>query len=295
MKKVLFVLGLFILFMDVVAQDPSFTQFNSAPLWYNPAFAGSIKEKRISALYRNQWPALEGGGYQTAYVSYDQYVKLLRGGVGFMSLYDQAGSILKTYTNSLVYAPKIKLSEKISISPAFKFSFCHKSIDVSALTFGDMIDPRYGFVNTTAETVKEATSFFDLTTGIVLNTNSFYTGLNVEHLLEPNQGFIGESPLPRRYSIVTGYTYQLKNEKFSITPTVLFQKQQDFYMLMSNVSFRYKWLLLGAGYRFGDAILTMAGVEIGNLRVNYSYDITVSKLTNATGGAHEVSVRYLIK
>lgn len=279
------------------AQDASFTQFNSAPLWYNAAFAGSITEKRAEVLYRDQWPKLSGG-YQTIYASYDQYVKKVRGGVGFMSTYDNALGTFRTYTNSLAYAPKIKI-KNFSISPGIKFSYIFKSLDVSELTFGDMIDSQSGFVYTTQESINDHVSFFDLSSGIVFNTTSFYVGFDVEHLLEPNESFVGgESPLPRRYALTAGYTYQSKNKNFSITPNLLWQSQQTARMLITSATFKYKWFLVGGGYRFGDALLAMAGIEFHGLRINYSYDYTTSKLntvTGGTGGAHEISLRCLIK
>ena len=299
MKKVISLLFVaFIVINNAFGQDASFTQFNSAPLWYNPAFAGSITEKRAEVLYRDQWPKISGGGYQTIYASYDQYVKRVRGGIGFMSTYDNAFGALRTFTNSLAYAPKIKI-KKFSISPGIKFSYVYTSIDISKLTFGDMIDSYGGYTGTTSETVYPSVSYFDLSSGVVLNTTSFYVGFDVEHLLEPNESFVGgESPLPRRYALTAAYTYQSKNKKISITPNLLWQKQQDFYMLMTTATFKYKWFLVGGGYRFGDAMLAMAGIEFHGLRINYSYDNTTSTLnsvTGGTGGAHEVSLRCLIK
>lgn len=300
MKNIVIVLLLaFVFSTNGFSQDASFTQFNSAPLWYNPAFAGSIKEKRIAVLFRNQWPKLSGGGYQTVYASYDQYVKQLRGGIGFMTTYDNEFGTFRTYTNSLAYAPKIKLGEKFSISPGLKFSYHYESIDLSKLTFGDMIDSLGNITGTTSETIYNYVSLFDLASGIVLNSTSFYVGLAVEHLLEPNQSFMGgESPLPRRYVLSAAYTYLSKNKKISITPNLLWQKQDIAHMLITSTTLKYKWLLVGGGYRFGDALLAMAGTEIKGFRINYSYDYTISKLnsvTGGTGGTHEVSMRYLIK
>lgn len=98
------------------------------------------------------------------------------------------------------------------------------------------------------------------------------------------------------YAVTMGYTYQTKNKKVSVTPSVLLRKQQDFYAVMLSSAFRYKWMLTGIGYRFGDAVMVMMGLDLKKFRLNYSYDLTASKLTNATiGGVHEVSMRYLIK
>lgn len=188
MKNALFLFLILFLSKNCFAQDISFTQFNSAPLWYNPAFAGSRQENRFSVLYRNDLKPW--GNYQTVYASYDQYVRQVKGGVGFMTMYDRA-DLVNTFTNSLVYAPKIKLSSTFSISPGITFSHFYKAVDISQLnTLGYIIDPRYGYFLADTSQVEELIdhkSFFDLSTGIVLNTTSFYIGIAVNHLLEPDQ------------------------------------------------------------------------------------------------------------
>jgi hypothetical protein len=64
---------------------------------------------------------------------------------------------------------------------------------------------------------------------------------------------------------------------------------------MTTATVKYKWLLIGSGYRFGDAVLAMVGTEFKGFRISCSYDSTVSKLANATGGGIEFSLRCLIK
>ena len=79
-KLTLFVAGcLYFLFLvpeKAQAQDPEFSQFYAAPLYLNPAFAGSARCPRIGLNYRNQWPALNKT-YITSAVSYDQHIDAL--------------------------------------------------------------------------------------------------------------------------------------------------------------------------------------------------------------------------
>ncbi|MEJ0030308.1 MAG: type IX secretion system membrane protein PorP/SprF [Bacteroidota bacterium] len=41
------------------AQDAQFSQFYAAPLYLNPAFAGSTNQGRVGMNYRNQWPGID--------------------------------------------------------------------------------------------------------------------------------------------------------------------------------------------------------------------------------------------
>ena len=65
-------------------QDPEFTQFYAAPVYLNPAFAGSARCPRVGFNYRNQWPALQKT-YITYAASYDQHIDALSGGLGLGS------------------------------------------------------------------------------------------------------------------------------------------------------------------------------------------------------------------
>ena len=42
----------------------------------------------------------------------------------------------------------------------------------------------------------------------------------------------------------------------------------------------------------GDAVAFLAGYKIDNFSIGYSYDFTISKLLNTTGGSHEISLNY---
>ena len=60
-RRVICLSALFILLGTgmVNAQDPQFSQFYAAPLFMNPAFAGSTNQGRVGMNYRNQWPAID--------------------------------------------------------------------------------------------------------------------------------------------------------------------------------------------------------------------------------------------
>jgi type IX secretion system PorP/SprF family membrane protein len=86
--KRLLLLGLCYISLQAVAQDPTFTQFYSNPVYLNPALAGSSGCPRIALNYRNQWPQLTGN-YVTYAAAYDTYAKNVSGGVGIKHRWSQ--------------------------------------------------------------------------------------------------------------------------------------------------------------------------------------------------------------
>lgn len=93
------------------AQDPEFSQYQSAPIYLNPGFTGAHGYGRLTAAYRVQWPGLPGI-YNTLFTSYDHYVRQLKGGIGLTFMNDRAGegkSALITNRTGLVYAFHLKV------------------------------------------------------------------------------------------------------------------------------------------------------------------------------------------
>lgn len=283
--------------LSAKAQDPEFTQFYANPLYLNPAFAGSAKCARIVMNYRNQWPALTGT-FVTYNASYDQHFKAIGGGIGLLVNQDYAGQGTLITTNaSAMYAPTINITREFSIKMAVQATYHQKKVDWDKLTFGDMIDPRRGFVYTSLEQRKyTSVSMFDVSAGILGYSQRYYFGFAMNHLTEPNEGFLGSSKLPIKYTGHAGAMIPLDGGKTMkpgegtfISPNILFQKQQDFRQLNLGFYLMKGPLVGGFWYRHEDAFIALIGIQKGMIKCGYSYDITVSKLANATAGSHEIS------
>jgi type IX secretion system PorP/SprF family membrane protein len=297
MKKLLLVIFLGMITGMSMAQDPEFSQFYAAPLYLNPAFAGSVRCPRITMNYRNQWPAILGQ-FTTYDVEYDQYVSSLSGGIGIMAWKDNAGSGTISTTNfSGIYSYQMNMSRDFTVNAGFQASYMQKNLDWSKLTFGDEIDPRYGFIYQTQEVAPKGTSsFLDLSAGLLGYTNEFYGGIAVAHLTQPNEGFISaQTPLPIKLTAHFGAMIPMDDSRRNtsyISPNILFVQQQDFQQINLGLYVSRGPLVGGLWYRFGDAIIALLGISTNGLKIGYSYDITVSKLSSATGGAHEISLSY---
>lgn len=285
------------------AQDAEFTQYYANPLFLNPAFAGGNRDPRLVMSYRNQWPAMSGS-YVTQAVSYDQHVKNIQGGLGLTVMSDQAGqNTLKTTRITGMYAYQQNLTRKISLRAALEASYFQKSLDWSNLTFGDMIDPRRGFIYETQDTPRGGTiQNVDFGTGVILFTNKFHLGFAAHHLNEPNESLVvGLSRLPMKLTIHAGAKLPIKTnikgeEVASISPSFLLRQQAEFKQMNLGLFVNKGPLFGGVWYRgiafteYRDALIAVVGIETDILRFGYSYDITISELTPATGGAHELSM-----
>lgn len=278
---------------DVFAQDPEFTQFYANPLYLNPAFAGTAHCPRVSLNYRNQWPGISGS-FVTTSASYDQHVDGLSGGIGLLVLNDRAGEGTLTTTNvSGMYSYQIPITRRFSVKAGLQATWAQKRVDWSKLTFGDMIDARRGFVYTTNEIQRdEPANYVDFSAGILGFSEKYFFGFAVNHLTQPDESVIeGTSPLPRKYTFHAGAVLPVesKGEAASLSPNILAQLQQDFLQINFGMYFSKGPIMGGLWYRNKDSFIALIGFQTGILKFGYSYDITVSKLTNTTAGSHEFS------
>jgi type IX secretion system PorP/SprF family membrane protein len=302
MKKfyIVGIIGLMIFFSVNTAhsQDPQFTQFYANPLYLNPAFAGSIRCPRIALNTRIQWSGISGN-YRTYAASYDQHIDPIQGGVGIRFYRDEAGQATITSHNvAVMYSYLLKLSRKVSMRFGAEIGFLQRSLDTRNLTFGDMIDDRYGFVYATQEVFENNQKFmFDLGAGVLCYSDMFYGGVSFHHITQPNEGFLGNSKLPFKLTAHFGSMIPIGSKrKYSgdafISPNVLFQLQQSFYQVNVGVYAGKGPFVGGIWYRSNDSFIALVGIQKGIFRIGYSYDITISRLTNATAGSHEVSMGF---
>src|SRR6267142_387397 len=95
----------------VTAQDAQFSQFYAAPLYLNPAFAGSTSQARIGSNYRNQWPSIDAN-FNTISAFADFYIEEKNSGVGMIINKDREGLLgLQSTSIGLLYSYDLKLTK----------------------------------------------------------------------------------------------------------------------------------------------------------------------------------------
>ena len=300
--SVLFVLTATLLF----GQDPEFTQFYASPLHLNPALAGTGKCSRITSTYRNQWPSIQNA-YVTYQASFDQYLKNMNGGVGLAFIGDRAADgIYNTMGVSGTYAYRINFDSDFQLQAGLQFAYYQKSLNWARLQFGDEFHPIYGYQGQVSldrnANNRDKVGYSDYAVGLLGLHKSFYAGVAVKHITEPNESFNTNtlSKLPTRFTLHGGgivYLVDRYSEKMILAPEFLYSQQGRFKQLNLGVYWSNQLIVAGvwARHTFGnsDAVIPYVGYRKDFFKIAYSYDVTISNLgVQRTAGAHEISLEF---
>lgn len=308
-------------FLSVVisslAQDPEFSQYYAAPLYLNPAFTGTTNDHRFIANYRNQWPNV-ARGYSTYAFSYDFNLANLNSGFGFLATQDQAGSAgMRSTQFNFLYSYKWHISSKWIISSGLNFGYAVRSIDFNRLIFGDQLQfDNSGLTPSSDPSLYNlgAAHYFDFKAGALAYNKNFWLGFSAQHLNEPNRSLINQYAfVPMKISIHGGVRIPLYNGAFKLdripvlSPSFVYKRQANFEQLDVGAYLLYDPIVFGLWYRgipvsknadnspSQDAAVIILGFQFSRLEVVYSYDFTVSKLGPASGGAHELALKYRLE
>lgn len=297
------------------SQDPIYSQFYNAHLQLNPALAGNTISPLIQLNYRNQWPALPNI-YTTYSVSYDQFIRNLNSGLGFMVLTDNAGEgTLRSTGISGYYSYRIKFRGNTYIKGGMEVGYNNLSLDWSKLQFGDAIDPINGPISPggtpypSSESVPNTNSrnYLTVGAGVVIYNPQYYFGISLKNLNTPDISFVGNtatgqsanSNLPTRISLHGGTQIILKRGNNKVDPTflspnIMFLRQAGYNQLNVGAYLSIDKIQGGLWYRHslfnGDALITSFGVKKDFFKISYSFDITMSQLTIRQGGSHEIGI-----
>lgn len=298
--------------LQLAAQDAQLTQFYATPTYISPAFAGTGSQTRVGMVVRDQWPAIPGQ-FVTANFAIDHNLSELSSGLGLMVHHDRAGSGALRYTSVTgQYAYEIQLKRKVFLRPALQFGWVQHAVDYSRLTFGDQL-ARGGTVGTYESMDGQSIGYADMGTGLLFFTPKLWLGAAMHHLNRPNQSLLlNEAQVPMKFSMHGGYRISVR------TPVIRKEPQSFVFAFNYKAQGKYDQFDLGAyfelepffaglwyrglpllkryapGYSNRDALAVLVGTIVNDVRIGYSYDLTVSRLSTRTGGAHEITLGFEI-
>ncbi|MBL0035961.1 MAG: PorP/SprF family type IX secretion system membrane protein [Flavobacteriales bacterium] len=298
--------------LRVQAQDPQLSQFYAAPMYLNPALTGNTFQDRIALNYRIQWPGI-APGYETYAVAYDHNNAKAHSGYGFMVMHDEAGSNSLAFTHiGASYSYEARINHSNAIRFGMRLGYTTRQFDMGSFLFADQVI-RDGAPTTLEPVLVQRTSYFDASMGAMYYGEHVWLGASFSHINRPQQTLLvsGDTRLPVRTSIHTGYRIAMDDRSMARTKSTFniaahYKAQQDWDQLDLGVYIDHNPLMAGLwyrglpgvkayepGYPNHDAVILMAGFQTQKqLRIIYSYDITISWQGVKTGGAHEISLTY---
>lgn len=291
------------------AQDVIYSQFYANPLYLNPALAGAKLSQRITLDYRNQWPSIKNG-YVSYSATWDQSFDKLSGSLGVITNADVGGGgVYNKFSVSGIYSYRLQLTRQITLNAALQAGYMQQKLDWNRLVFGDQIDAFSGKLSPTQERLrpKPSISNVDFSAGLLAGyKEGLYLGVALNHLTNPNISFYEGDvvKLPFRWTVHSGILIDFKNgmdgdglKNFSVSPNVVYVQQGKFHQLNAGMSASIYPLIAGLWLRhnFGnpDGMIVMLGFQQKGYKIGYSYDYTISKLTNRSGGAHEITMTWI--
>ncbi len=275
-------------------QEPQFSHNMFNNMGINPGYAGLNSAICATALARQQWVGfrdIEGNRVnpETYSLNVDAPIPFLRGGLGIGFIQDELGF-------------ETTVGVKISYS-------YHMKMDLGKLGIGGQIgflDKRMDFTKFTPITAgdpvltggQETYMFVDFALGaFYMADDNYWGGISFSQLRQAG-GYLGESnySLRRHYYGTAGYDYTLpSNPAYMFSPSILIKSDLKKVQFDVNALITYnKRFWGGVSVRPQDAISLLLGLNLEQISVGYSYDITTS-LLGAMGrsyGTHEIMLRY---
>jgi type IX secretion system PorP/SprF family membrane protein len=294
------------------AQDPHFTQYYVYPSWLNPALTGVFDgDYRVSGIYRSQWGNV--AAFKTPGISMDINTNK-NTSFGLNVLHQSAGNGSYNYTTaygSMAYSGvRFGANESQRISLAIQAGMIQRGFNRSKLTFGDQWNPVTGYNpgSTSIESLTRTNAVsFDVGAGILYydaqpgKKANLFAGFSASHLTRPEDQFSaeGDARLPMRYNAHAGVRLMV-NDQFSLTPNLMYMRQGAAEEKMVGAYGQLKAgddvdFMIGANYRFEDAISPFVGFYYKNMTLGASYDINTSDLGKLAKGSNsfEISLTFV--
>jgi len=288
-------------------QDPQFSQFYSSPLYLSPSLAGASEHSRIISNYRNQWSKLPKA-FTTYAFSFDHYLSNYKSGIGALVVRDLEGGVYNTTNAGLLYSYAIDINRELKIRPGIYAGYYSRNIDYSKLDFADELSR--GATSSIEIPKTDHINHYDFSFSIFTYTDKYWFGATGSHLLALNKQFAeNDTYPPLKVTLYGGARFVFDKRVRSqidkaISLSFFYKNQAGFNQLDFGVNYENEPFRIGIWFRgipaFEEtrdlnAIVILAGYNFKDIMINYSYDISTSRLLASTGGAHEVSIAYKLK
>lgn len=270
-----------------------YSNFLMNDYYFNPAIAGSRNVQEANISYRNQWVGFDGapvllmGNFMGSYKN--------EGKVGYgASVISERKGITDNTAIYLNYAYHFRLTEKMKLGLGIRPGYMQHRVRLYNAVIADPGD------DVLTGTVYSANAI-DVNAGFHLYSPKFFVMGSFQRLLGRQIQFTSyNSSLAFHYNTIAGYNYRFQNSKkkqMEIQPSLMVRFVRPLPVQVTGMlRFTYEDKFWGGLlYRSDDAIGFMAGIKVKErLDVGYSFDYTVSNLSNYQSGSHEIMLSFVI-
>lgn len=281
--------------------DAQLTQYWAVPTYYNPAAAGNIDFIHITGGARLQWVGVRHAPY-TFMALADMPFKFFnrRWGTGVVLEQESMGLYKSVHAHAQLAWKQKMLGGTLSVG--LQPGMINETFDGSKVILPEGDEAHQGADDAIPTGTVSGTSF-DISAGVMFTHKWFWAAASVAHITAPtitmkvenNEEKQYEFDAGRLYYFMAGSNIPIKNTLFEVIPSVMLKSDFQFWQAEATARVRYnKFLSLGVGYRYQDAVSLMVGAEYKNFYFGYSYDYTTSDI-RTSGGSHEVFLQYNVK
>lgn len=285
--------------------DAQLTQYWAVPSLYNPAATGSSDYLRIRGFGRLQWVGIENAPKSFGVVAESPFqVGKTRIGLG-ANLGQESLGLFSNFNLNLQFSYKLKLFNG-ELGLGIQAGLLDQKFEGSKVFIPDGDDYHQSSDEAIPTQDMNGTAL-DLGAGIFYTHKLFYAGIGAQHLTNPKVKLSlegSESTDAQEYEIETsrmmyftaGSNIGIKNTLFELMPSVFVKTDFSMFTAEATLQARYnKFLRVGIGYRYKDAVSIMIGADIKNFFIGYSYDYATSAISKASSGSHEIVAGYQLK
>ncbi|MBB6460393.1 PorP/SprF family type IX secretion system membrane protein [Flammeovirga kamogawensis] len=275
-------------------QDPIYSQymFNTAAI--NPAYAGASETVSINVLHRSHWVSMPGAPKTNTFTA-TMPIAHNKLGLGVFAMNDEIGVFKNTQAYGMLsYHLPVSYNGKLSFGLQFGFNQYRGNLTEVKVSSNGKFDP--AFANNISKTQ------FNTGAGVWFQTTKFYAGVSIPRILDnrnvkknSNEPITIENQMHAYF--MTGVVLDVSKD-IKVKPSTLIKYVENnkiSYDLNTTFYFQEK-ISLGFSYRDTKSLVLMSEVQATkNIRIGYSYDMSLSEVQNVSGGSHEVMLRYELK
>lgn len=308
-------------FFNTAAQDIHFSNNQTFPISINPANTGWFNgDCRASAIYREQWRAINETPYATIGASFEKqhflYSEQINYGIAVIQ--DKAGEANFTSNILALAGSYFKNQHGHDLQAGIQIAVINNTINAGNFTYDTQFDlgndEIFNNEIESGENLMKSSLYIDASAGILwskqLSEKIIPTmGIAAYHINLPNESVYeyknNEANVPLRMTIHGTIEYRI-SDKLRAIPQFIYMNQRKASELLIGGTAEYdinpnliRTAYAGTQFRYGlknnyDALAIIAGIRYKLFDFGIAYDYNISQLHIATNskGAFELSLKY---